>query len=123
MQYALSHVPLVKIIGGQLIVDSIHATSKSDLTPEAYAAHKRHQSAPSPLSAREQEIADLRAAEAQASTYNGSRSRQSPVGTGVGLKWTEEVEAAVRELGDSDASRIVILVWNDLYPFYCHLIR
>jgi len=109
MQYALSHVPLVKLIGGSLIIDSIHATSKADLTPEAYEAHKRHQNAPSPLSAREQEMADLRAAEAETNVYSGSQSRQSPVGTGVGLKWTDEVEATIRELGDTEGSRIVIL--------------
>jgi len=83
-----------------------------DLTPEAYASHKRHIAAPKPMSAREQEMADIRAAEREAGGggYDGSRSRQNHVGTGVGLNWLPEVEEAVRELGTGNGSRLVAIV-------------
>ena len=82
-----------------------------DLTPEAYASHKRHIAAPKPMSAREQEMADIRAAEREGGGgYDGSRSRQNHVGAGVGLNWSSEVEEAVRELGIGDGSRLVVIV-------------
>src|ERR1700709_560398 len=71
MLYASTRGSLLKSLGSTLFTDSIFATSKADLTPEAYAAHRRHLDAPKPLSTREREMADIRAAEATG-TYEGS---------------------------------------------------
>ncbi|TFK76569.1 actin depolymerizing protein [Pluteus cervinus] len=107
MLYASSRSSLLKSLGSTLFTESIFATSKLDLTPEAYAAHKRHQAAPLPLSSREKELFDLRAAESRG-TYEGSRARASHVGAGVGLQWSDEVVNAVRELIIGSGSSIVI---------------
>ncbi|KAJ7197137.1 hypothetical protein GGX14DRAFT_668154 [Mycena pura] len=112
MLYASSRASLLKSLGSSLFSDSIFATSRGDLTPEAYAAHRRHVNAPKPLSASEQETADARAAERQAgglSAYQGSRSRTSPIGQTIGMAWAADLEDAVKSLGEGDESVLVIL--------------
>jgi len=111
MLYASSRASLLKSLGSTLFSDSIFATSKADLTPEAYAAHRRHVAAPKPLSASEQEMADVRAAERQAgglSVYQGSRARTTHIGKTIGMPWTPELEDAVKGLGDGDDSVLVV---------------
>lgn len=109
MLYASTRASLLKSLGSTLFTDSIFATSTADLTSEAYASHKRHVAAPKPLSAREQEMADIRAAES-GGAYEGSRARASHIGTGVGLPWSKEVEDAVRDLGTGVGCAVVVVV-------------
>lgn len=109
MLYAATRGSLLKSLGSTLFTDSIFATSKSDLTPEAYAAHRRHLDAPKPLSTREREMADIRAAEASG-TYEGSRARVNHVGAGVGLNWSDPVVAAIQHLGEGTDSSVAIIV-------------
>ncbi|KAH7908584.1 actin depolymerizing protein [Hygrophoropsis aurantiaca] len=110
MLYASTRNSLTKSLGSAVFTDSLYATAKSDLSPEAYAAHKRHTAAPKPLSAREQEMADIKAAEREAgNTYEGSRGRQNHLGTGVGLSWSTDAEEAIKALMTSDSDRLVII--------------
>ena len=118
MLYASTRLSLLKSLGATLFTDSIFATSKADLTPEAYDTHLRHASAPNPLSTREQEIADLREAENEAASYAGSRVRVTHIGTGIGLNWSPEVEHAVTQLGEGTGCSIVIIVsYSNLLAF------
>ena len=111
MLYASSRATLIRHLGSTHFTDSLFATSKADLTPKAYAAHKAHHAAPQPLSAREQEIADARAAErASGAVYEGSSARRNHLGTVVGMQWSEDAEKAVRDLGEGDGSSLVLLV-------------
>ncbi|KXN85491.1 Twinfilin [Leucoagaricus sp. SymC.cos] len=112
MLYASSRSSLFKSLGSTVFTDSIYATSRTDLTAEAYQAHLRHLAAPNPLSAREQEMADVRAAESGSASYEGSRPRASHVSSGVGFKWTPEVEDAVTELGRGDNCALLVLTIN-----------
>ena len=119
MLYASTRNSLTKHIGSANFADTIFATSKEDLTPAAYAAHRRHIAAPKPMSAREKEIADVKAAERQAggSAYQGSSARSSPYGTGVGLNWAPEVEHAVKGLAETLEDTVVTLVRCILLSF------
>jgi twinfilin-like protein len=109
MLYASTRGSLTRSLGSTLFTDTIFASSKTDLTPEAYAAHRRHLAAPKPLSAREQEIANVRAAESSDS-YNGSHTRANHVGTGVELQWPQELEEAVKHLTASEECALVVAV-------------
>ncbi|KAJ6606467.1 hypothetical protein DFH09DRAFT_1017484 [Mycena vulgaris] len=112
MLYASSRAALLKSLGSTLFSDSIFATSKADLTPEAYAAHRRHITAPKPLSASEQEMVDVRAAERQAgglSAYQGSRARTSHIGKTIGLPWAADLEDTVKGLSEGDDSVLVVI--------------
>ncbi|KAG8700642.1 Twinfilin-1 [Ceratobasidium sp. 395] len=118
MLYASTRGALTKALGDQRFKDSIFATSKSDLTPEAYEAHQRHLAAPKPLTARERELEDIRAAERETSSaYEGSGVRQSIVGSRVGMKWTDEVGEALKELPTNGGRAVVISIdpTNEVY--------
>lgn len=110
MLYAATRASLLKSLGSTLFADSIFATSKTDITGDSYAAHLRHMAAPKPLSSREQELADLRAAENTTASYEGSKGRANHIGTVVGLKWSSDVEDAIVELGRGDSSAVVLIV-------------
>ncbi len=111
MLYAATRTTLTKSLGSAHFTDNIFATSKDDISSEAYAKHKRHIAAPPPMSAREKEMEAVKAAEREAGgrIYEGSRARQSHVGQGVGLNWTDEAVEAIKELGASEDSRLVVL--------------
>jgi twinfilin-like protein len=116
MLYSSSRHSLTKSLGSAVFTDSIFATSKEDLTPQAYASHKRHRAAPQPLSAREQELADVRAAEREAGggAYEGSSARKNHIGKAIGFSWSPELEEAMKELGEGEGSRLVVIV--SLHP-------
>lgn len=118
MLYAATRSSLLKSLGSTFFTDSLFATSRSDLTPEAYVSHRRSQTAPKPLSTREQELAHLRAAETP--NYQGSRVRASHVGTGVGLKWSDEVTHAARELlgGTGPGVLIIVGTFREIYIYF-----
>ena len=118
MLYASTRLSLLKSLGSSLFTDSLFATSKADLTSEAFDAHLQHVSAPNLLSAREQEMADVREAENEAASYAGSNARVTHIGTGHGLSWSPEAEHAVTELGEGTGSSIVIIVsYSNLLAF------
>ncbi|KAK2467012.1 hypothetical protein APHAL10511_001270 [Amanita phalloides] len=109
MLYASTRNSLMKALGSATFVDSIFATSRSDLTVEAFAAHKRHSAAPKPLSSHEQELANIRAAESSSLTYQGTRGRTSHVDGAAGYRWSEDAEAALASLSRGEGCAIVIL--------------
>ncbi|KAF8576390.1 actin depolymerizing protein [Ramaria rubella] len=110
MLYASTRATLMKSLGSASFSDSLFATSKADLTPDAYAAHLRHQAAPQPLSAREQAMADVLAAERKSGSQAGPAARVNHLGgTGVQLAWGEDVVSAVGALGHEVASRLVVM--------------
>lgn len=115
MLYASTQGALKKALGENRFKDSLFATSKADLTPEAYDAHVQHMLAPKPLSAREAEMAGVRAAEraAGATSYEGMRAKKSHMGA-IGLKWTEEAESAVKALADAGAESALVLLSVDM---------
>ncbi|THH05760.1 hypothetical protein EW145_g4563 [Phellinidium pouzarii] len=110
MLYASTRASLTKSLGSANFTDALFATSKGDLTAESYATHKAHTNAPQPLSARERQIADERAADRRsAGTYEGSSARRNHVGKAVGLKWSDEAEDAVKALGEGKDDTLVLL--------------
>ena len=109
MLYASTRSSLLKALGSSLFTDTLFATSKDDLTPEGYSSHRLHMAAPQPLSAREREMADVRAAETDG-TYEGSRARASHVGNGISLRWSQDAEDAIKQLGEGDSNVLVVLV-------------
>ncbi|KAF8609999.1 actin depolymerizing protein [Ceratobasidium sp. AG-I] len=116
MLYASTRGALTKALGDQRFKDNIFATSKSDLTPEAYEAHQRHLAAPKPLTARERELEEIRAAERESSSaYEGSGVRQSIVGSRVGMKWTDEVGDALRNIAPGRAVIVSIDPANETF--------
>ncbi|KAH9934699.1 actin depolymerizing protein [Fomitopsis serialis] len=111
MLYAATRTALTKSLGAAHFPDSIFATSKDDLSANAYAKHKQHLAAPKPMSAREKEIEAVKAAERQAGgyTYEGSNARRSHVASGVGFQWSHEADSAIKELASGLGISLVVL--------------
>ena len=110
MLYASTRSSLTKSLGSAPFSDSMFATSKDDLTASAYAKHRASLAAPKPMSAREKELEEIKAAESKSLSYEGSRARASHVKEEVGLGWPEEIENAVKDLGSGQESKVVVLV-------------
>jgi len=111
MLYASTQAALKKSLGDSKFKDSMYATSKADLTPDAYVAHLNHMSAPKPLSAREEEMANIRAAEraAGSSTYQGSGVRKSHVHGGLELQIPQDIQDALKGMSDASGPMLVIV--------------
>ncbi|ESK94229.1 protein tyrosine kinase [Moniliophthora roreri MCA 2997] len=115
MLYASTRASLLKSLGSTSFTDSIFATSRSDITPASYAAHLASLNAPKPLSAREKEIEDAKAAERAATnaSYQGSSGRASHLGGAaggkIGMPWSDEAEKAIEELGSGEDASVVVI--------------
>jgi len=64
------------------------------------------------MSAREIEMAEVKAAERQAggNAYDGSRARQSHIDHSTNMHWAQDVEDAVKDLVNATSDRLVLIV-------------
>lgn len=109
MLYASTRNSLTKSLGSASFSDALFANHKSDLTPTAYAAHRRHLAAPKPLSVQEREMEDVRAATIASSTEGSAARRNHLGGAGIHITWPETVSVAMRRLASEETDRLVIL--------------
>ena len=122
MLYASTRNNLTKSLGSAHFADNIFATSKDDVTADAYRKHLAHLNAPKPMSEREKEMEAVKAAEREAggSQYDGSRARRNPLGSqAIGMAWEADAENALKELGEAEDCRAVVLVSNILAHSRC----
>ncbi|BGP25473.1 Twinfilin-1 [Rhodotorula toruloides] len=111
MLYASTQNTLVRSLGDSRLPVSIFATSKSDLTHASYLSHIKHRTASAPLTAREAEMASIRAAEAFEAASSGedvSRQGRSMI---FGNHHLETSEHGVEEEGKTEAKGV--LPWSD----------
>jgi twinfilin-like protein len=111
MLYASTRTSVTKSLGSTHFTDSIFATSKNDVTGEAYARHLRHLAAPKPLSKREQALAEMAEAEKQAADdYQGLNAMKSHMsGAAIGFSWSPDVEGAFKRLAVEEFSKLLIV--------------
>lgn len=102
-----------------LITDAVCVYS--EFPDQMYAVHRAHTLAPKPLSSQEQDKKDVRAAEHLAgSNYCTSMWARRNHGA-VRLAWPEDIEAIVKELGEGDGDKLLLLVNNqELFTFNHH---
>ncbi|KAJ3209100.1 Peroxisome biosynthesis protein pex1 [Entophlyctis luteolus] len=117
MLYASCRAALVRDLGDNLFVDSIHATTQYECSLEGYRAHERHKAADAPLTDKEQDAAALKLTETGAD-IGASTRREIAVGGGgggsgggVGFAFSEAASSAVSSLAthDTGASNLVVL--------------
>src|ERR1700685_3390212 len=109
MVYSTTRNTLTKSLGSSLFTGSPEVSSRTEFA-SSYNEYVKTKKDPgkAPLNAIEREMAEIRAAEREAAAgggsggggYGGSTARQTHIGTGVGLKWAQEVEDAVKQLGE-----------------------
>jgi twinfilin-like protein len=117
MLYASTRNSVTKSLGSTHFTDSIFATSKKDVTGDAYTRHLRSLAAPKPLSKREKELAEMFEAEKKAADdYQGSNALKSLLsGAAVGFTWSPEVEEAFKQLAAEASSKLLVVVSNMLH--------
>ncbi|KAH9812085.1 hypothetical protein DFH28DRAFT_980002 [Melampsora americana] len=103
MLYASTRATISRQLGETHFKESIFATSKRDLTPEGYLAHLASQKAQAPMTARERELADIKAAEGISAITMGTEVRSSNVwganggnNASLGLKWNPDAQEALQ---------------------------
>ena len=111
MLYASTRNSVMKL-GSNHFTDTMTATSKRDVTGEAYARHLRDLAAPKPMSQREKVLAEMAEAEKKAADdYQGTNTRTSHLsGAVVGFAWAPEVEEAFKKLAVEELSRLLVVV-------------
>ncbi|KAF9644470.1 actin depolymerizing protein [Thelephora ganbajun] len=111
MLYASTRNSVTRSLGSTHFTDSIFATSKDDVTGEAYARHLRHLAAPKPMSQREKVLAEMAEAEKQAAdAYQGSNARKNHLsGAVVGFTWSPDVEEAFKQLVVEESSKLLVV--------------
>ncbi|KAG1050938.1 hypothetical protein G6F55_007713 [Rhizopus delemar] len=98
MLYASTRATLTKELGDYRFADQVYGTDKSEFTWDGYRKHLAHKSADAPLTRREQELAEIKAAEAKAvSDYQGTTTRKS-YAPGVAFPLTEKAIESLLEL-------------------------
>ncbi|KIJ22805.1 hypothetical protein M422DRAFT_786342 [Sphaerobolus stellatus SS14] len=110
MLYAATRNNLTKGLGSGSFPETLFATSKADLTSEAYAAHQRHLAAPIPLSTREKEMVEIRAAANASSSQGSSVRRNHLAGAGVEVNWPDDVTEAVQKLSADDIPETLVVL-------------
>ena len=112
MLYASTRNSVTKSLGSTHFTDSIFATSKDDVTGEAYTRHLRSLAAPKPMSQREKELAELAEAEKKtADAYQGSNARKNHLsGAAIGFAWSTDVEEAFKQLAVEESSKLLVVV-------------
>ncbi|RUS21474.1 hypothetical protein BC937DRAFT_92609 [Endogone sp. FLAS-F59071] len=105
MLYASTRATLTKELGDYRFKDSMYGTNVEEFTLDGYKKHKRHQNADAPLTARERELAEIKAIEAkEASNAQGTTVRKT-YAAGVSFPLSEQALEAVRELAKDKEER------------------
>ncbi|GAA5917119.1 hypothetical protein JCM8208_005469, partial [Rhodotorula glutinis] len=119
MLYASTRNTLVRALGDARLVESVFATGRADLTHASYLSHVAHSAAAAPLTAREQEMRDIRAAEAEQSRDGGGVGAGGVEGRsalfGVGKREGEggEEEEGGEGEGEGEEKLRGVLPWSD----------
>ncbi|KAH9449697.1 hypothetical protein Pst134EB_020514 [Puccinia striiformis f. sp. tritici] len=100
MLYASTRATVSRQLGDSNFNNSMFATTKDELTPKGYMAHLASQKAQAPLTSRERELADIKAAEGADSSSMGTTIRSSNVwgsagntaNGNLGLKWHDDAQ-------------------------------
>ncbi|KAI8575941.1 hypothetical protein K450DRAFT_259503 [Umbelopsis ramanniana AG] len=104
MLYASSRASLTKDLGDYRFVDNMWGTEASEFTLDGYKKHKSHQTAEAPLTARERELAEIKAQESKASSNHMGTTVRKTYAAGVAVPLSEEAQAALEDLGKSSRS-------------------
>ncbi|KAI8095740.1 hypothetical protein BDF21DRAFT_374090 [Thamnidium elegans] len=105
MLYASTRATLTRELGDYRFVDNIYGTDKSEFTWDGYKKHLAHKAAEAPLTRREQELVEIKAAEAQTvSDYQGTTTRKSFT-PGIAFPLTEKAVEALVQLKQSKEER------------------
>ncbi|KAL1934488.1 hypothetical protein VTP01DRAFT_6670 [Rhizomucor pusillus] len=98
MIYASTRATLTKGLGDGRFTDNLYGTVKDEFTYAGYKKHLAHKNSEAPLTQREKELAEIKAAEAKAAAdYSGTTARQA-FAPRLEYQLKDEVIEALKEL-------------------------
>ncbi|ORX89969.1 actin depolymerizing protein [Basidiobolus meristosporus CBS 931.73] len=112
MVYASTSHTLTNQLGAGHFVDSIFGTEKEDLSFDAYRKHREHLTAPAPLTRKEEELAEVKAAESGSINIASRRTHVSGVNFPIS-------EAAIGELSNLKAGSTNFVQLVGTPPLLC----
>ncbi|KAL0073122.1 hypothetical protein J3Q64DRAFT_1735335 [Phycomyces blakesleeanus] len=105
MLYASTRATLIKELGDYRFTETMYGTQENEFTIDSFKKHIAHKAADKPLTRRERELAEVKAAEAKAVTdYQGTSTRKS-YAAGVSFPLTEEAINALNNLAKPKEER------------------
>ncbi|RKP02976.1 hypothetical protein CXG81DRAFT_17417 [Caulochytrium protostelioides] len=107
MLYAASRASLTKALGDACFCETVHGTTREEMSAAGYARHARHRDAEAPLTAREREARDVLRAEQQsaaaaADAAAGTAGRSASAGLAFPI--AADADAALAALGAAAAA-------------------
>ncbi|KAM0753190.1 actin depolymerizing protein [Meredithblackwellia eburnea MCA 4105] len=109
MLYASTRATLLKALGDSHLSTSVFATDKSDLTSASLKSHLSHVASDAPLTAREQEMAEIKAAERTRGDEGVDERAGHPAWSGaVGLGWDNNAKELVEKFSAEETDGGII---------------
>ncbi|RYN65237.1 hypothetical protein AA0118_g3293 [Alternaria tenuissima] len=110
MLFASTRLTLVRELGGEHFAESVFTTEASELTSEGWEKHIAHTESENPLTAEEQSLQDIKAAEALES--RGTRGQGLAQGGRIAIRASDEIGGALKKLGQGGTDNLVQLRMN-----------
>jgi len=107
MLFASTRLTLVRELGGEHFPESVFCTEKDELTEKGWEKHVKHTESENPLTAEEQSLADIKAAEAMES--RGTRGQGLAQGGQLATRADDSISGALQTLGSGGADNLVQL--------------
>ncbi|KAJ1550823.1 hypothetical protein HK405_015805, partial [Cladochytrium tenue] len=110
MLYASTRGTLTKELGDSNFIDTLHASSKAEVSLAGYKKHLAHKAADAPLTERELERLQTNLAETGIDIGTTTRRAFAASSSSVGLPVSDEAAAALRGLRDGDHNAVLLTV-------------
>ncbi|KAL6705184.1 Twinfilin-1 [Coniothyrium glycines] len=107
MLFASTRLTLVRELGGEHFPESVFTTDAAELTAAGWEKHVAHEAQASPLTAEEQSLQDIKAAQALES--RGTRGQGLAQSGNLTLRSDEAIAGALQSLGVGDTANVVML--------------
>jgi twinfilin-like protein len=108
MLFASTRLTLVRELGGEHFAETVFCTEAAELTADGWERHVAHTASGNPLTKEEEQMRDIR--EAEAVETGGTQGKQSLVQGGrIETRADEDISAALRALGEDGGHNLVQL--------------
>ncbi|KAF2001638.1 actin depolymerizing protein [Amniculicola lignicola CBS 123094] len=107
MLFASTRLTLVRELGGDHFGESLFCTEGAELTAQGWEKHKAHTESENPLTEEEQNLKEIKEAEALES--RGTRGQGLAQGGQIAIRADDDISGALRTLGGSGSDNLVQL--------------
>jgi len=107
MLFASTRITLTRDLGGEHFPETVFCTDADELTAQGWAKHVAHTESENPLTKEEQDLEDIKQAEALES--RGTQGHSLTQGGRIAIRADDDISAALRTLGEGGSENLVQL--------------